>query len=44
MGFGDAISLSEGKAKEAELYLLSAEAIITEVMGTGKYLECSRHD
>ncbi|MCM1235211.1 MAG: hypothetical protein NC489_34355 [Ruminococcus flavefaciens] len=29
-----AISLSEGKAKEAELYLLSAENIISEVIGT----------
>lgn len=28
-----AISLSEGNAKEAELHLLSAENIITEVMG-----------
>ena len=29
-----AIALSEGNAKEAELHLLSAENIITEVMGT----------
>ena len=29
-----AISISEGNAKEAELYLLSAENIISEVMGT----------
>ena len=29
-----AIALSEGKAKEAELHLLSAENIISEVMGT----------
>ena len=30
-----AIALSEGNAKEAELHLLSAENIITEVMGAG---------
>ena len=29
-----AIALSEGNAKEAELHLLSAENIISEVMGT----------
>lgn len=29
-----AVSLAEGKAKEAELHLLSAENIISEVMGT----------
>jgi hypothetical protein len=29
-----AIALSEGNAKESELHLLSAENIISEVMGT----------